>query len=32
VADLGHSSREVSPYLVLIRFGMRITILITFAS
>ena len=32
MADLGHSSREVSPYLVLVRFGMRIIILITFAA
>jgi len=32
LAELGHSSRELSPYLVLIRFGVRITILITFAA
>jgi hypothetical protein len=32
LAELGHSSRELSPYLVLIRFCTRIIILITFAA
>ncbi len=32
MAELGHSSRQLSPYLVLIRFCMRIVILITFAA
>jgi uncharacterized membrane protein YphA (DoxX/SURF4 family) len=32
LAELGHSSRELSPYLVLIRFCMRIIILVTFAA
>ena len=32
MAELKHSSRELSPYLVLIRFCMRIIILITFAA
>jgi len=32
LAELKHSSRELSPYLVLIRFCMRIIILITFAA
>ena len=32
MAELGHRSRELNPYLVLIRFCMRIVILITFAA
>ena len=32
MAELGHSSRELSPYLVMIRFSMRIIILVTFAA
>ncbi|MBV9462205.1 MAG: hypothetical protein JO141_32465 [Bradyrhizobium sp.] len=32
MAELRHSSRELNPYLVLIRFCVRITILITFAA
>lgn len=32
MAELGRSSRQLSPYLVLIRFCMRIIILITFAA
>lgn len=32
MAELGRSSRELNPYLVLIRFCVRITILITFAA
>ncbi len=32
MAELGHPSRELSPYLVLIRFCMRITILVIFAA
>jgi hypothetical protein len=32
LAELGHTSRELSPYLVLIRFCMRIIILVTFAA
>ena len=32
MAELRHSSREFNPYLVLIRFCVRITILITFAA
>jgi hypothetical protein len=32
VAELENSSREMSPYLVLFRFGMRIVILTTFAA
>jgi hypothetical protein len=32
LAELGRSSRELNPYLVLIRFCVRITILITFAA
>ena len=32
MAELGRSSRELSPYLVLVRFCMRIIILITFAA
>jgi len=32
LAELRHSSRELNPYLVLIRFCVRITILITFAA
>lgn len=32
MAELGHSSQELSPYLVLIRFCMRIIILVTFAA
>lgn len=32
MAELGHPSRQLSPYLVLIRFCVRIIILITFAA
>jgi hypothetical protein len=32
LAELGRSSQQLSPYLVLIRFFMRIVILITFAA
>jgi hypothetical protein len=32
LAELGHPSRELNPYLVLIRFSMRIIILIAFAA
>jgi len=32
LAELGRSSRELNPYLVLISFCVRITILITFAA
>ena len=32
MAELRHSSRELNPYLVLIRFCVRITILLTFAA
>jgi hypothetical protein len=32
LAELRNSSRELNPYLVLIRFCVRITILITFAA
>lgn len=32
MAELGHSSRKLNPYLVLVRFCVRITILITFAA
>lgn len=32
MTELGHSSRQLSPYLVLIRFSVRIVILITFAT
>jgi hypothetical protein len=32
LAELGHSSRELSPYLVLVRFSMRMIILTTFAA
>jgi len=32
LAELGHTSPELSPYLVLVRFCVRITILITFAA
>jgi hypothetical protein len=32
LAELGHSSRELNPFLVLIRFCVRITILMVFAA